>query len=126
MDYQVIRAGNSRSFPEHHPLAAGGKHSGELILIIGADAGYAYRRLAGTADRAAVLVELGTESLGTHTGEKRGEEGSNVLGFARFRLGDAAPSDLVELVRQPRTAQAAIDAARALFESHALKVALCG
>ena len=35
-----------------------------------------------------------------------------MLGFARFRLGDAPPSDLVELVRQPRTAQAAIDAAR--------------
>src|SRR6185436_324353 len=35
------------------------------------------------------------------------------------------PSDLVELVRQPRTAQAAIDAARAVFEQHGLKVALC-
>ena len=61
-----------------------------------------------------------------YTGEQRGEEGSNVLGFARFRLGDTQPSDLVELVRQPRTAQPAIDAARALFEQHGLKVALCG
>jgi 3-hydroxybutyryl-CoA dehydrogenase len=32
----------------------------------------------------------------------------------------------VELVRQRRTAQTAIDAARALFASHGLKVALCG
>jgi 3-hydroxybutyryl-CoA dehydrogenase len=126
MEYQVIRAGISRSFPEGHPLTAGVKDSGDIVLIIGADAGPAYRRLSGTADRAAVLVELGMESLGAHTGENRGEEGSNVLGFARFRLGDAAPSDLVELVRQPRTTQSAIDAARALFEGHGLKVALCG
>jgi 3-hydroxybutyryl-CoA dehydrogenase len=32
----------------------------------------------------------------------------------------------VELVRQPRTTQAAIDAARSVFEQHGLKVALCG
>ena len=83
-------------------------------------------KLGETERRAAALIELGTESLGTHTGEARGDEGSNVLGFARFRLGDASPSDLVELVRQPRTSRTAIDAARTLFEQHGLKVAVCG
>ncbi|HKA45903.1 MAG TPA: 3-hydroxyacyl-CoA dehydrogenase family protein [Burkholderiales bacterium] len=129
MDYQVIRAGESRSFPEDHPLLAGGKGGGAIIVIVGTDAGAAFRKLADAARKAAVvavLIELGTEALGVHTGEQRGEEGSNVLGFARFRLGDARPSDLVELVRQPRTAQAAIDAAKTLFEQHGLKVALCG
>jgi 3-hydroxybutyryl-CoA dehydrogenase len=125
MEYQVIRAGNSRSFPEDHPLTAGGKDSG-TVVIIGSDAGSAFRKLKGTADRAAVLLELGNESLGTHTGENRGKEGSNVLGFTRFRLGDAPASDLVELVRQPGTTPAAIEAARAVFEQHGLKVAVCG
>ena len=129
MEYQVIRAGESRSFPDDHPLTAGGKDSGQVVVIVGADAGAAFRKFQET-NRAtavvAVLIELSTECLGTHTGERRGEEGSNVLGFARFRLGDAPPSDLVELVRQPRTAQPAIDAARSLLEQHGLKVALCG
>ena len=126
MAYQVLRAGISRSFPDDHPLLAGGRDGGDIVVIAGADAGTAFRKLRETDRKAAVLIELGTECLGAHTGEKRGEEGANVLGFARFRLGDAPPSDLVELVRQPRTAQAAIDAARALFEQHGLKVAVCG
>jgi len=129
MEYQVIRAGVSRSFPEDHPLTAGGKDSGEVVIIIGADAGAAFRKFHETDRKAAVLavlIELGTECLGMHTGEARGEEGSNVLGFARFRLGEAPPSDLVELVRQPRTSDAAIAAARQVFESAGLKVAVCG
>ena len=126
MDYQIIRAGRSRSFPEGDPLAAGGKDGGDVVVIIGADAGAAFRKVRDANAKAAVLIELGTECLGAHTGEHRGAEGSNVLGFARFRLGVAPPSDLVELVRQPGTSQAAIDAARAVFEQHGLKVALCG
>ena len=127
MEYQVICAGESRSFSRDHPLVAGGKDSGQVVVIIGADAGAAFRRLRDTDRMAAVLlIELGAECLGVHTGEARGEEGSNVLGFARFRLGDAAPSDLVELVRQPRTAEAALSAARLVFESAGLKVSTCG
>ena len=126
MSHQIIRAGKSRSFPVDHPLTAGGKDSGDVVVILGTEAGTAFLKLGSTVDRAAVLIELSTECLGTYTGEKRGDEGSNVLGFARFRLGDSQPSDLVELVRQPRTAQPAIDAARTFFEQHGLKVALCG
>jgi 3-hydroxybutyryl-CoA dehydrogenase len=126
MKYQVIQSGESRSFPAGHPLIARSESSGEIVVITGAGAGEAFRFLPQPEKFVAVLIELGTECLGAHTGENRGEEGSNVLGFSRFRLGDAAPSDLVELVRQPRTLQAAIDAARALFENHGLKVAVCG
>ena len=126
MEYQVIRAGVSRSFPVDHPLTAGGKDSGEVVIIVGADAGAAFREFRETDRKAAVLIELGTECLGMHTGEARGEEGSNVLGFSRFRLGEAPPSNLVELVRQPRTDEAAIAAARQVFESAGLKVAVCG
>ena len=126
MSHEIIRAGASRSFPADHPLLAQSKAGGEVVVIVGDAASAAFRKLVNTDEKAAILIELGTECLGAHTGEARGEEGSNVLGFARFRLGDAAPSDVVELVRQPRTAPAAIDAARALFEQHGLKVALCG
>ena len=126
MKHQVIQAGESRSFPGEHALITRGAPTGEVLVIVGAGAGEALRFLQQPESYQAILVELGNECLGTHTGEARGEEGSNVLGFARFRLGDAQPSDLVELVRQPRTAQAAIDAARALLEQNGLAVALCG
>lgn len=125
MRYQVIQSGESRSFPPGHALIAGGEAAGDVVMLIGPGAGDALRFLPQPGSYRAVLVELGTECLGAHTGEARGEEGSNVLGFARFRLGDAPPSNLVELVRQPRTAQAALDAAQALFEAHGLKVAVC-
>ena len=49
-----------------------------------------------------------------------------MLGFARFRLGTAEPTPLVELVRQPRSSEAAIAAAKALFEDAGLQVAVCG
>src|SRR6185503_21014702 len=117
MKYHVIQSGESRSFPAGHALITSGADSGDVAVIMGSDAGRAFQSLPHADGYRAVLVELGAESLGSHTGESRGDEGSNVLGFARFRLGDAAPSDLVELVRQPRTAQTAIDAARALFEA---------
>ena len=125
MKYRVIQAGESRSFPAPHALLANGSGSGEVVLIIGVDAGAAFQGIVDRDRFAAVIVELGTECLGVHTGEAHGEEGSNVLGFARFRLGDAPPSDLIELVRQPRTRDAALAAAREVFESAGLKVAVC-
>jgi 3-hydroxybutyryl-CoA dehydrogenase len=73
-----------------------------------------------------VAIELGLECLGVHTGEARAQEGSNAVGFARFRLGRADPTPLVELVRQPATRPSAIEAARTAFEAAGLKVAVCG
>ncbi|OGA51468.1 MAG: 3-hydroxyacyl-CoA dehydrogenase [Betaproteobacteria bacterium RIFCSPLOWO2_12_FULL_62_58] len=126
MKYQIVRAGESRSFSEDHQLVAGAEDSGEIVVIIGANAGNAFRKLGTTVQQAAVLIELGAECLGVHTGEKLALEGSNVLGFARFRLGEGEPANLVELVRQPRTLETAVAVAKQVFESAGLQVAVCG
>lgn len=126
MAHELIDTGGSRSFPEPHPLLTATTDRSDVCLILGAHAGAALQSLTDRERYTAIVIELGNECLGVHTGEARGEEGSNVLGFARFRLGAAAPTNLVELVRQPRTPKTAIAAARALFEAHGLKVALCG
>jgi 3-hydroxybutyryl-CoA dehydrogenase len=118
--------GTSRSFqPDALPFSnLVESEAAEVIILAGSDAGFA---LAGldTAGKRAVLVELGTECLGVWTGESRGEEGSNVLGFSRFRLGKQQASDLVEIVRQPATEPDALDAAREIFESAGLQTAIC-
>ncbi len=109
----LIDTGNSRSFPAHHKLR------------VGAEAGAALARVAAPRTLRAILIELGGECLGVHAGESGGREGSNILGFARVRLGDDPPADLVELVRQPATAEDAIAASRDLFAAAGLEVALC-
>ena len=129
MRYAILNTGNSRSFPGEHALLDGAMKalkSAAVVIVLGEHAGTHAKSLDKWTDKTAVLIELGSESLGVHTGESRAEEGSNVLGFARFRLGDAEPTDLVEVVCQPRTAQAALDAARQILESAGLQVAVCG
>jgi 3-hydroxybutyryl-CoA dehydrogenase len=110
MAYVIKKQGPSRSFPDGDAFLAGATTEGEVVLHLGTP-------LIADDTRAAVLVELGTESLGVHTGERMGDEGSNVLGFARYRNGDDPPSPLIELVRQPKTPDSAIAAARAVFET---------
>jgi len=124
--YRIIPAGASRSFAADHPLWAAAAPDANVVLLLGADAGAALRALRGPAAYLAVIIELGMECLGVHTGEARGTEGSNVVGCARYRLGDAPATDLVELVRQPQTTEAALAAARAVFEDVGLQVAVCG
>ncbi len=124
MTYQIVDTGGSHSFPADHPFLRGAGPDGEVLVILGARAARALLD-ARPEKRTAVLVELGTECLAFHTGESRGTEGSNVLGFARFRLGGADPSRLVEVVRQPATPAAAISAARAVLEAAGLEVAVC-
>lgn len=126
MKYQIIRAGESRSFPQPHPFIDQASERAEMVVILGAHAGDALQNLTDRQTRTAILVELGMENLGVHAGERRAEEGSTVLGFARFRLGTADPTNLVELVRQPRTDEAALSAARGVFEAAGLQVAVCG
>jgi 3-hydroxybutyryl-CoA dehydrogenase len=125
MNYTIINTGGSRSFPATHPLLERSVHDTDVIVIIGAKAGIAYQRLANTQRKLAILIELGSECLGVYTGEGGGEEGSNTLGFARFRLGEGEPSALVELVCQPNTTDAALTTARRVFEESGLQVALC-
>lgn len=126
MFYQLIDTGNSRSFPDRHMLHDKAERDAEVVVIIGEKVGQALQTLAARESKIAVLIELGTESLGVHTGETRGAEGSNVVGFSRFRLGSADPTRLVEVVRQPRTADTALAAAKEIFEAAGLEVAVCG
>jgi 3-hydroxybutyryl-CoA dehydrogenase len=124
--YRVIHAGDSRSFPARHAFTEQADAKGAARVFIGKDAGTAFAAAGELAACPFVAVELGQECLGVHTGEQRGHEGSNVVGFARFRLGRADPTPLVELVRQPATRDSAIAAAKAAFEAAGLKVAVCG
>jgi 3-hydroxybutyryl-CoA dehydrogenase len=126
MFYELIDTGNSPSFPERHALHDKAEREGDVVVIIGEKVGHALQTLTRRADKVAILIELGTESLGVHTGESRGNEGSNVLGFARFRLGAAEPTKLVEVVRQPRSTDAAIAAAKEILKAAGLEVAVCG
>ena len=123
--YSVLRLGDSASFPQSHPLIDNATRKGEVVIVIGNRTEEALERLGDTSKYAALVIELPGECLGVHTGEALGEEGSNRLGFARFRLGDDPASALIELVRQPATPQAAIDAARSVFVSAGFEVAVC-
>jgi 3-hydroxybutyryl-CoA dehydrogenase len=118
MGYRIVQRGESRSFPTGDPFLAGASADGEVVLYL--DAPH-----APDGSKRAILVELGSECLGAHTGEGHGDEGSNVLGFARYHNGDDPPSRLVELVVQPRSDPAAIEAARAVFEGAGLEVVIC-
>ena len=126
MFHELIDTGNSRSFPERHALHDKAEREGDVVVIIGEKVGQALQALSGRESKVAVLIELGTEPLGVHTGETRANEGSNVLGFARFRLGNAEATRLVEVVRQPRTPDTAVAAAKEIFEAAGLEVAVCG
>jgi 3-hydroxybutyryl-CoA dehydrogenase len=119
MRYAIMGA-STRSFPLDDEIRRGACTPEEAGIIIYVGAPY-----VADATKTAILVELGTECLGDHTGESMGDEGSNVLGFARYRNGSDAPSKLVELVKQKRTSDEAIVAATAFFEAAGLSVALC-
>lgn len=116
--YNLVEHGTSRSFPDLNEIRHDGQGNTEVTVHVGGG-------FESDSSKVAVLVELDLECLGVHTGEGCGEEGSNVLGFARYRNGNEMPSNLIELVRQPNSDPAAISAARSLFESLGYAVAVC-
>lgn len=116
--YSIVQRGESRSFPEGDDFLAGATDGADVVIYLGAP-------YVADDDMAAILIELGTECLGVHTGEDSGNEGSNVLGFARYRNGDDAPSNLIELVYQPSTPESAIEAAKGVFHGAGFEVAPC-
>jgi 3-hydroxybutyryl-CoA dehydrogenase len=124
--YRVALSGDSRSFPSTHAFIEKADAQGASRVFAGKGAGAAFAEAGDLGACPFVAIELGQECLGVHTGEQKGHEGSNVVGFARFRLGRADPSALVELVRQPQTRDSAIAAAKTAFEAAGLKVAVCG
>lgn len=119
MRYAIIKQDESPSFPTNDAFlaAASPEAEAEIMIYCGVDHNDHGSKLA-------VLIELRNECLGEHTGESNGDEGSNVVGFARYRNGSDAPSKLVELVRQPRTLATALAAARAVFEGAGLEVVI--
>jgi 3-hydroxybutyryl-CoA dehydrogenase len=116
--YTLIRQGASRSFPDGDSFLDGASAEGEVVVCLGAPH-------EPDPTKKATLIELGAECLGVHTGEGYGDEGSNVLGFARYRNGDDPPSQLIELVVQPNSDPGAIEAAQKLFEEAGFEVAVC-
>lgn len=116
--FTIRSVGESRSFAEGDTFLSGAASDGPVTVHLGG--GY-----TPDASKTAVLVELDTECLGVHTGEDMGREGSNAVGFARYRNGNDAPSNLIELVRQPQTDPATIEAARAVFEVAGFDVVVC-
>jgi 3-hydroxybutyryl-CoA dehydrogenase len=116
--YRIIEAGESRSFPAGDAFLRGAADDADIVIHLGG--GY-----TPDATKTVVLVELDTECLGVHTGEDSGSEGSNAVGFARYRNGNDAPSKLVELVRQPNTSPEALATARAVFEAAGFDVVVC-
>lgn len=119
MRYSIQQEGHSRSFPQGDKFLAGAAPAAQAEIAI-------YLGVAPVADvgKAAVLVELTTECLAEHVDEAIAAS-QNVLGFARYRNGAAAPSNLIELVRLPGSNAGAIAAAKAMFEAAGMTVVVC-
>ena len=117
MNYEVVGT-SSRSFKDDEDFVQKASVSADVLICLGGES-----RMDEA--RTAVVIELDLECLGEHTGEAMGEEGSNFVGFARYRNGNDEPSNLIELVKQPRTKVGAIEAAKAVFEAAGFDVAVC-
>ena len=126
IQYEIRRKGESRSFPTEHPFLDGASAEADIAVLLGD--GAEGPGAGGGADLSAykcVVVELGNESLAFHTGGCEMPESSNVVGFSRWRLGDAAPSNLIELVAEKGTRAGAISAARDIFLQAGFEVSDC-
>lgn len=115
MSYAIIKNGPSRSFPDGDAFLAGasGEKGADILVLSGVP-------LVANSGKAAILIELDNESLAEHIGDD--SDHANVLGFARYRNGDDAPSKLVELVRPASASDAAVAAATSLFTQAGLEV----
>jgi 3-hydroxybutyryl-CoA dehydrogenase len=122
---KIIDTGNSKSFPNGLSLPSTGEDKTQSLIIIGNGVASAFQAITNLEQYDLILLELDLECLGVHTGESMGTEGSSVLGFARFKLGDDPPSQLIELVQQPNSSPTAIALAKSFFEEQQFVVALC-
>jgi 3-hydroxybutyryl-CoA dehydrogenase len=95
--------GNSKSFPQDFYIGVSSDPSAKILTIIGENIRTAFAQVQNPEHYDLILLELDLECLGEHTGVKMGAEGSNVLGFARFRMGIDPPTKLIELVKQPHS-----------------------
>ncbi|MFS0736618.1 3-hydroxyacyl-CoA dehydrogenase family protein [Sphingomonas sp. 1P06PA] len=120
MAIAIHDAGDSCSFPDGVPAL-----EGNGLIVIGSGAGASLATIEDRGKAGFVAIELGTECLAEHVGLDPDPQAARIVGFARFRLGDAPPGKLVELVSMPWTDPQAITAAQAAFESAGLIVARC-
>jgi 3-hydroxybutyryl-CoA dehydrogenase len=118
MRFTIVRSRDSRSFPDGDRFLEQASAEGEATIHLGGS-------FRSDDSKKAVVVELDSECLGVHTGEDMAREGSNAVGFARYRNGHDAPTKLIELVRQPSTKSEALAAARAIFEVAGFDVVVC-
>ncbi|WP_024342787.1 3-hydroxyacyl-CoA dehydrogenase family protein [Bradyrhizobium japonicum] len=114
MTYAIIQDGPSRSFAEGDKFLAGATDRDADVIV------HCGTPFVADPGKAAILVELGDESLAEHIGEDPAV--TNALGFARYRNGDDAPSKLVELVRPASASDAAVAAAAKVFKEAGLEV----
>lgn len=118
MSYSVKWEGESASFSMDDDFIGAASADGDVLFILGRPDPAA----CAVPGPVAVAVELGTECLEFHEGD--GDGADNLVGFARWRLGRSAPTQLVELVRGRRTGDAAIQAVRAVLEAAGFVVVL--
>jgi 3-hydroxybutyryl-CoA dehydrogenase len=135
MSYRIIENGESRSFHDGHGFIDAATKDAEARVYIGSKAGAAFagdkRGGWNEADAPFVAIELEHECLAVHTGDsasadEHGGAAPNVFGFARFRLGKAEPSKLIELVKPARYDEAALASTKQAFEDAGFVVAVCG
>jgi 3-hydroxybutyryl-CoA dehydrogenase len=123
---KVVTAGPSRSFPTGPTELAPATAASDGLVIIGSAAGRAFSEVPRGEEHPFMAIELGMECLAEHTGMESTARAARTVGFARFRMGDAAPTRLIELVKQPWTLPEALAAAKSMFEAAGLQVAVCG
>lgn len=135
MKYRIIRSGQSRSFSDSDAFIDASHHEAAARVYTGVDAGRAFvsDTAAGwqVSDAPFVAIELVHECLAEYTGDSAREDleggaAPNVFGFARFRLGESAPSKLIELVKPALADPAALERAKETFEAAGFVVAVCG
>ncbi|WP_322966323.1 3-hydroxyacyl-CoA dehydrogenase family protein [Sphingomonas fuzhouensis] len=113
----VRLVGQSRSFASDEPIVTGSQDAGEILMI----AGSAEPAPSDAAHHRAVLVELHTQCLAT----RACETARNLFGFARFRLGTSAPTNLIEIVHGEGHDPDALDAAAGALEAAGFEVSVC-
>ncbi len=128
MNYSIKWAGISRSFPDSHPFLDGASADGKCRVYLGDGSGKQYVADRGALDATTIVaIELKDECLGVYTDDAHATSAvQQAFGFARFRLGTAAPTQLVELVTPRQFDHAALSELQKLFENAGLVVATCG
>ncbi|MCL4745616.1 MAG: 3-hydroxyacyl-CoA dehydrogenase [Burkholderiaceae bacterium] len=119
--YRIVSSGPSRSFPDGDPFLAAAREAADVVFLVGPGPHQPSRY----PQHVAVAVELGTECLAFHTGGCDEAGTSNVLGFARWRLGNSPPTQLVEVVTEPGTRVQATAALQSVLEAAGFQVSVC-